>query len=255
MSKPHDTANRLVPDAPQGITVDKLKALLPKKTNIAVTTEIVDLINNMEEDTGLPQELMEEDVMSYTHLLSTMKGVGMKDLVNAIKFCNLKRNYENKDAWAITFPDKYNKLVAANKQVDNHVSMYNSSKMVVAIDKELLIPVSLTYAPYFHFAVKKQFEIANGRGIKDKDGKEVTVSPMVQHLAAKELALLTKPLEEQKLAVTVNPGEAALSMQEAMNNQVSQLVALQKQRIDAGEDITDVQVIGISFDDIGVPDE
>ena len=251
ISKSHPSANRMVPETGQGITVERLKELLPRKTNIAVTQEIVDIINNMENDTGLPQELLEEDVMSYTHLLGGMKGVGMKDLVNAIKFCNLKRNYDNKEAWAIVFPDKYRRLVEENKQVDNHVSMYNASKMVVAVDKEMLIPVSMQYAPYFHAAVKKQFEIMNGKVPKDKDGKEVNVSPMVQHLAAKELADLTKPLEEQKLSVTVNPGEAALSAQSEMNDILRNIVAGQRKRLEAGEDIIDVQQIGLDFSEVG----
>ena len=255
LGKAHSDASRVVPNEQQNITIDKLRALLPKKTSVAITDEILNLIHNMEDDTGLPQELLEEDVMSYTHLLGNMKGVGMKDLVNAIKFCNLKRNYDNKEAWAITFPTKYDRLVEANKQVDNHVSMYNSSKMVIAVDKEMLIPVSLTYAPYFHAAVKKQFEIMNGKGVKDKDGNAMSVPAMVQHLAAKELAVLTKPLEEQKLSVTVNPGEAAISMQSEMNEQLKTIVAGMKKEVDAGADIIDVQVMGIDFSEVGKQSE
>ena len=256
INKPHESADRIVPRSGQFVTIDKIKALLPNKTNIAVTEEIVNLINSMEDDTGLPQELLEEDVMSYTHILGGMKGVGMKDLINAIKFCNLKRNYDNKEAWSIVFPTKYNELVAGNKQIDNHVSMYNSSKLVTAIDKEMLIPVHLQYAPYFHAAVKKQFELMNGTSnTKDKHGNPEKVSPMVQHLAAKELAVLTKQPEEQKLQVTINPGEAAMSMQSEMNEQLKAIVANQRARLDKGEDIIDVQSIGIDFSDVGKDSE
>ena len=100
VNRPHPDNSKMVPFQEQHITKEKLKALLPRKTTIAVTDEIMKLIHNMEEDTGLPQEMMEEDLMSYTHLLSGTTN-GMKDLVNAIKFCNLKRNYENKVAWSI----------------------------------------------------------------------------------------------------------------------------------------------------------
>jgi hypothetical protein len=209
----------------------------------------------MEEDTGLPQELLEEDVMSYTHILGGMRGVGMKDLVNAVKYCNLKRNYDNKEAWSIVFPDKYNTLVEGNKQIDNHVSMYNSSKLVVAIDKEMLIPIHLQYAPYFHAAVKKQFELMNGNASKDKQGNDVNVSPMVQHLAAKELATLTRQPEEQKLAVTVAPSDAALGLQSDMNDQLKQIVAHQKKQLEDGADILDVQVLGIDFSEVGKANE
>ena len=251
IGKPHKDASRMVPESSQHISINSLKAMLPSNTSIAVTKEIVGLIHDMEEDTGLPQELLEEDVMSYLHLLGGLRGLGIKDLVNAIKFCNLKRNYNNKEAWAITFPDKYNRLVDLNKAVDNHVSMYNNSKIVVAIDKEMLIPVSITYAPYFHAATKELYKIGVlGQGGKSAEGNEMTVTPMVRVQALKELTTITKPPEEQKLAISVNPGEAAVSMQQEMNEQLKALVTQQQQRLDNGENILNVQRIGIKFDEI-----
>lgn len=250
LSKSHETASRVIPETRQGITVDRIRELLPHKTNIAVTEEIVRLANSMEDDTGLPQEMLEEDFLSYMHILGGMKGVGLKELINAVKYCNLKRNYDNKEAWSIVFPDKYNALVEGNKQIDNHVSMYNGSKLVTTIDKEMLIPVHIQYAPYFHAAVKKQFEIMNGRSGKDAQGKEMTVSPMVQHLAAKELANLTRQPEESKLSININPSEAAISMQQEMNDQLKQIVASQRARLNAGESLNSVQQIGINFDSI-----
>lgn len=249
--KKHEASFRAVPETTQGITKERLREMLPAKTSIAVTDEILRLINSMEEDTGLPQELLEEDLMTHIHMLNGMRGAGIKELVNAIKFCNLKRNYDNKDAWAIVFPDKYAALVEANKQVDNHVSMYNSSKLVTTIDKEMLVPVHLTYAPYFHAAVKKQFEIMNGKA-KDGQGKEIPVSAMVQHLAAKELATLTKQPEESKLSISINPGAEAMSAQQEMNEQLRALVAQQRRRLENGESIIDVQQInGLDFSEVG----
>ena len=255
MQQPSALSTKLVPSTSQHITVDKLKALLPARTGVAVTQEIVDLIHRMEDDIGLPQEQLEEEVLTHTHLLSGMRGAGMKELVNAIKFCNLKRNYDNKEAWSIVFPDKYQRLVELNKQIDNHVSMYNTSKLVVAIDKEMLIPIHLQYAPYFHAAVKKQFNLMQGNATKGKDGKPMVVTPMVQHLAAKELATLTRQPEEQKLSIDINPGAAAMDMQEQMNQQLSVITDIMKKRIDNGDDIIDVQQLGINFDSLAVTNE
>ena len=204
------------------------------------------LIHNMEMDTGLPQEMMEEDLMSYTHLLGGTTN-GMKDLVNAIKFCNLKRNYDNKTAWAIVFPSKHDRLVAMEKDTSNHVSMYNNSKLVIAIDKEMLVPVHLQYAGYFHAAVKKQFELMNGTSSQGKG----RTTPMVEHLAAKELALLTAQPVETKIDLKVTPSDKVLEAQGEMNEQLKAIVAHQRQELLNGGDIIDVQAIGISFDEIG----
>jgi hypothetical protein len=242
-SSPNDS--RIVPIVSQNITKEKLLTMLPKKTSIAVTDEIVAMINNIEEDTGLPQELIEEDIMSYTHLLGTGTN-GMRELVNAIKFCNLKRVKTNKEAWSVVFPDKYDRLIGLNKPIDNHVAAYNGSKLVVAIDKEMLIPVHLQYAGYFHAAVKKQFDLMNGTSSQGT-GK---TTPMVEHLAAKELALLTAAPVDTKIDIKVGPNDAALDMQAEMNEQLRAIVASQRVRLESGEDITDVQAIGINYVDI-----
>lgn len=245
IDKPHEDNTRMVPFQAQNITKEKLKSLLPRKTTIAVTDEIMTLIHNMEDDTGLPQEMMEEDLMSYTHLLGGTTN-GMKELVNAIKFCNLKRNYDNKEAWAIVFPEKYDRLIANGKEPNNHVSMYNNSKLVVAIDKEMLIPVHLQYSGYFHAAVKKQFELMNGTSSQGKGN----TTPMVEHLAAKELALLTAQPVETKIDLKITPSDVALGLQSDMNDQVKMLVEMQAAKMKAGGDIIDVQAIGIDFGEI-----
>jgi len=252
LEQPHENNHRMVPLTTQGITIAKLKALLPKKTNVAVTEEILRVIHSMEEDTGLPQELLEEDLMSYMHLIGNARGSGLHDLVKAIKFCNLKRNYTNREAWAIVFPEKYDRLVAANKTVDNHVSMYNKSKLVIAIDTEMLMPVSLQYSGHFHSAVQELYKIGVlGEGGLDAKGNKMTVTPMVKVQALKELVATTKPLEEQKLSITTTPSDEALSMQQTMNEQVAQLVAIQKAKMSEGADILDAQITGINFNELG----
>jgi hypothetical protein len=251
--KPSASAYKQVPkNDGQYITKERIQELLPKKTSIKVTDEIITLISNMEKDTGLPQELLEEDFFSYLHLLGKGRRNSIEELINAIKFCNLRRNYNNKESWSIVFPDKYRELVEANKQVDSFVSMYANSKLVVAVDKEMLIPVHLQYAPYFHAAVKKQYELMQGvTDTKDRHGNNDRVSPMVQHLAAKELANLTRQPEESKLDISIKPSDAAISAQSEMNEQLKQLVAMQRKQLEEGEDIIDVQQIGIDFSSVG----
>ena len=253
MFRPSPDAYANVPKGRQVVTKERIQSMLPKKTSIKVTDEIVELINNMEDSTGLPQELLEEDFFSYLHLLGKGRRNSIEELVNAIKFCNLKRNYTNKEAWSIVFPDKYRELVENNKQVDSFVSMYAASKLVVAVDKEMLIPVHLQYAPYFHAAVKKQFELMQGRTTTtDKHGNPDRVTPMVQHLAAKELANLTRQPEESKLDISITPSDAAVSMQQEMNEQLKQLVSMQRKQLEDGGDIIDVQQIGIDFSAVGM---
>lgn len=227
---------RVTPDESQGITKEKLKKFLPKGSSANVTDEVMELISNMERDTGLPQNLLEEDLMSYLHLLG--KGTGVKDLINAIKFCNLKRNMTNREAWAIVFPSKFDELNAEGRQVDSHVSMYNNSKLVVAIDKEMLVPTYIQYSSYHHAAIKKQYQLMNG-----DDGHGGNVSAMVMHLAAKELAAITKMPEEKSIELKIGMSDAALSAQQEMNNSLAAIVANQAKMFASGMHPAEIQKI------------
>ena len=204
----------------------------------------------MEKDTGLPQDLMEEEVLSYLHLVAKVPRVKLRELVNAVKYCNLKRNYDNKKAWSIVFPEKYDKLVKEGRQIDSHVAMYNQSQLVQEIDKEMLIPFYLQYAPYAHAAVKKQYDLMNGRSAPNANGEQMTVSPMVQHLAAKTLYEMTAMPESAKLDITINKSEEEISLQKQMNDQLAELVQAQKKRLEMGESIESVQQIGLNVKEV-----
>ena len=218
------TNMQVIPKESQNITREKLKKFLPKGSSVQVTDEVLEMIHNMERDTNLPQNILEEDVMSYMHMVGKIGGVGIYELVNAIKFCNLKRNRTNREAWAIVFPKKYDELVAAGKPVDNFVSMYNQSKLVVAIDKEMIVPVHIQYSAYRHFSIKKQYELASSSD----------VSAMVQHLAAKELYAMTAMPIDKTIELKVGMSDAAIAQQQETNDAISSLVAIQSKMFAAG---------------------
>jgi len=197
--KPSSSNRSLGKHRPGKITKGRLEGLLPKGSKHNITDKILELIDNMEDDTGLPQDMLEEDVMSYMYILKKAPRTSLEELVNAVKFCNLKRNHTNEDAWKIVFPERYDRLIADGKSIANHVSMYNGTKLVQEIDKEMLIPFHLQYAAYQHAAIKKQYDLMNGRAAPNANGEAMTVTPMVQHLASKALLEATKMPETAKI--------------------------------------------------------
>jgi len=245
--KPDSTAKKMTPKTPQYITKERLEEMLPRGSKHNVSDKILELIANMEEDTGLPQDLMEEEVMSYVYMLKKVPRTKLSELVNAVKYCNLKRNYSNEKAWSIVFPEKYARLKEKGMQIDNHVSMYNKSMLVQEIDKEMLIPVHLQYYPYMDHAVKKLYQLSKGHAAPNANGEPMTVSPMVQMLAAKNLYDAVKPPETASIDLTISKSEEELSIQQQMANQLATLVKHQKQRLEMGESIEDVQVIGLNI--------
>ena len=229
-----------------GLDKEKLQRLIPKGTSHKVTEDLMTLVLNMEKDTGLIQDYLEESLLSHLPVLKEIK-VDLPDYVNAIKFCNLKRNMSNEKAWEITFPERYEKLKREGRLNTSHSSMYNSSKVVVAIDTQMLLSANIQYAPLRHLSIMKQYELMNGIAA---DG--MAVSPQVQHLSAKALYELTEPQESSKIELKIGMDDESKSIQTKLMEQISKSVDLQMKRLNAGENISDVQSIGVNLDVIEV---
>ena len=230
----------------QHLTIETLKGHLPKGSSTKVTQEILDMIHRSESDTGVSQELVEEQLVSYMHLLTG--SVGIEKLVNAIKFCNLRLipKMGNAKAYAIVFPAKAAEITARGETVDSFASMFNSSKLVVAINKLLIVPAYITYQPLYHAAIRKQLDLMNGIGAREDD----KVSPHVQHLAASKLAELTAMPVENSIELKIGMNDEAKSIQQGLMEQLAKVTDMQMSRLDSGEGIKSVQKLGINTDDI-----
>ena len=121
--------------------------------------------------------------------------------------------------------------------------MFNQRDIVVKIDAQMMISAHIQYAPMFHAAIKKQFNLMNGNSA---DG--TPVSAHVQHLAAKELAEQTKMPEDNTIELKIGMDEEAKTVQERLTEQLARSVDLQLKRLSAGESIGNIQKIGISVE-------
>ena len=222
----------------QNITVEKLKKFMPKGTASKVTEEIVEFINNIENDTGLNQEYAEERVMSCMHLLGK-QGVTLEKLVNAVKYCTLKRYHDNKKAWAITFPKEYDALVKRNGFIDSHVSEYNKTYLVVEIDKMMLIPFHLQYDKLKHEALQVQANLMRGIGANDDD----RVTPHIQHLASKAIMDMLKSPEENSIELKIGASDAMVAVQQELSDTLSEIVANQRRAFQNGMNVAELQRI------------
>ena len=227
----------------QNITVEKLRKFMPKGTSSKVTEDIVKIIHNIESDTGVSQEYAEEQVMSCMGLLGK-QGVTLEKLVNAVKFCCLKRHYDNKKSWAIVFPKKYDELVANGKYVDSHVSEYNSTYCVVEVDKMMMVPFYLQYNHLKHEALMTQAKLMRGIGAKEDD----YVSPHVQHLASKTVHEMLKSPEDNTIELKVGVSDALVEQNREMADNIKKIVELQSNAFRNGGKTADIQKIHIKKD-------
>ena len=227
----------------QNITKEKLQKFMPKGTSSNVTEDIVKIIHNIENDTGVSQEYAEEQVMSCMGLLGK-QGVTLEKLVNAVKFCCLKRHYDNKKSWAIVFPKKYDELVANGKYIDSHVSEYNSTYCVVEVDKMMIVPFYLQYNHLKHEALMIQAKLMRGIGAKKDD----YVSPHVQHLASKTVYEMLKSPEDNTIELKVGVSDALVEQNREMADNIKKIVELQSNAFRNGGKTADIQKIHIKKD-------
>jgi len=217
-----------------GIDAEKLTRLLPKGTSHKVTDEIILLIKNMESDTEIMQEYMEESVLEHLPVLREVK-VTLRQYVNAIKFCTLKKNMTNMQAWEIVFPQKHKKLVDEKRKISTHVSMYNQSPLVVKIDTSMSLNIQIQYAPLLHKSIMKQASIMD-----DPDA-----SFMVQHLASKTLIETLKPAEVQKHEIAIGQSDESKLASEKTYNEMAKIANNQQKLLEAGHSLRDIQKLNI----------
>ncbi len=222
-----------------GITREELLKRMPRGTNHKITDHIIELINNIEDDTALDQGMMEEKVLSSLHLL-TVGQYSLESYINAVKFVNLKQFMTNKEAWSIVFRQKFNTLEAAGKPVDNFVSMYNGTQLVVELSKKLIIAPSLQYNHIFHEMIEINANLARGISVTG-----ASVSPMVQHLSATKLMEKLGLPEDNSIELKIGMNDESKSIQLGLTEQLAKNLDVQMARLAAGESINDIQKLGI----------
>jgi len=224
----------------QNLTIEKLQSFLPKNSNTKVTQAVLDTINKVEQESGMSQELFEEQVCSYAHLIGP--GISFEKLMNAIKFVTL-RNVTGKqsNAYRIVFPNKSDELDARGATVDNFASMYASTKAVVEVQKLTMLGVNITHAPLRNQIIKKYVDLMNGIGAKPDD----YVSPTVQLNATIAADEMTKMPEDNTIELKMGMSDSALEVQKDIAEQLRIMSQGQVASYAANRDISKVQRLNI----------
>ena len=234
----------------QHLTVEKLKYFLPKGSKVNVTQATVDMVNDVIDKSTVHRGLMEERLLTYTHLLGP--GIGMKQLLNAIQFVILSTTpgMTQTKAYMITFPDKADELIANGKDASSFASMYAKTKLVQEIMTNSQVGLSVTYAPLQHQLIQKLLELSNGRAANGD-----SASATVQLNATLGLMELIKVNEEQTINIKTSPTETAIEAQNNLAEQISRMADLQMAKFNLNRDIRDVQKLNIVVGAVEVTDD
>lgn len=177
------------------MTVELLKATLPKALQINATQEWVDQINNIALDPEVAEEVR-SNFLSYTKVLQEGK-FKTESYLDAITYVTHKlMGYSNQDAYIRTFPARYQALVAKGisaKDLSAYVAAYHKNKLVNLIMEQSVVPSWLLNQDIYQKAINTQFELMT----------DVDVSAKVRSDAANSILTHLKPPEVQKVQIDV----------------------------------------------------
>lgn len=183
------------------LTPELLKQALPKNLQSHATQDFADKVNAIGNEPEVAEEIR-NNFLTYTKVLTEGK-YKTEDYLAAVTYCTFKiMGYSNKDAYAKTFPDRWQILVlrgTSAKDVSAYVAMYHKNKLVNTILEQAMIPGWLLNQDVFQRAINTQLELMI----------DTNVSPKVRSDAANSLLTHLKPPEVKKVEIDVSVSQAS----------------------------------------------
>jgi hypothetical protein len=205
------------------ITFEEFRDAMPAHVRKNVNPELVDVINTAIAD---PEQLavFRENVIGLTHVMKEGK-FKITDYLSAVKFVSHRLLGDNQTtAWAKAFPQRYNDMIQRNvdrSDIGAICSRYASSKLVVTLMGQTMMPTHILNAPLYQKAINVQADLM----LNAKSEK-------VRSDAAANLLMTLKPPEVQKVELNIGIKEDS-TIQELRETTMA-LARQQRQMIESG---------------------
>jgi hypothetical protein len=208
------------------LTINALKDITPKSQRSMITQELVDKLN----DWGNDPKLMEsygDNVLSYIGVLKEGK-FKITDYMNAVRFVSYKlMGHSDIDAYIITFPDRYERLLAdgvPREDMSPYVSAYKKNALVVKIFEQTVIPINVLNNHMAQDSLNELMKI--GLHGRSEMARVAALSKVLDKTDAPE----TKKMQ---LDMNVNTGDAISELRKA----TQELAAEQLSQIKSGTSV------------------
>lgn len=147
------------------LAIEAVKKLVPKSYRSMITQEFIDKIEKSVGDSIIADQI-KENFITYINVLNSGK-YKMDDYIAAVKYVSYKLlGYSNVDAYAATFPDRYQRLKESGQQIDAFVSMYNKGKLVMQIFEQTMVPTYVLNAPLHQEALNELAKMIKDPSVK-----------------------------------------------------------------------------------------
>lgn len=208
---------------PNLLTVDDVKASLPKNLQTAATQSLTDKINGAATDPEIARNIR-ENFISFTTVLAEGR-FKTEDYLNAVMYVSHKLlGMTNQEAYRRTFLKRYTDLVAkgmSEKDISAYVSAYNKNKLVNLVLEQTLVPTWVLNQHNYQKAINKQVDLMENAN-----------SEKVQTDAANSLLTHLKRPETKQVEVDLNIKEPE-GMSE-LNRMLSMMAQRQQELIGQG---------------------
>lgn len=205
------------------ITIEEFKDAVPAHVKKNINPELVDLINTAITD---PEALAvyRENVIGLTSVMREGK-FKITDYLNAVRFVSHRLLGDNQvTPWAKTFPARYNDMIQRGldrSEIGCITSRYASSKLVILLMGQTIMPTHILNAPLYQKAINVQADLMMN-----------AKSEKVRSDAAANLLMTLKPPEVQKIQLDVGLKEDSTIRE--LRETTMELARQQREMIQAG---------------------
>jgi len=143
------------------LTVDALRAVMPKRQKHNINQHLVDELNKLVVDPEA-REGFRENLVGYTSVLQD-PNIKLSTYVQAVKYVSYKLlGYTNQESWMKTFPVRYQRLITIGKSagfIRSTVACYNRNKVVNLILEQTMVPSYVLNQDLYQKALNTQLEL------------------------------------------------------------------------------------------------
>ena len=230
--------------APKTYTLQELQELFPSKRK-TINEGTVKLLNETLANPDFNPSTFIKHIVDYQNVMIN-SGASMKEYLNAVKFCaylesemSIVEAYRRARAGDKFVQDRINAKsdTTAYAELAFQAQRYKKSKLV----RELLTQTDMPL--YLMFQASRYKAVATL-------AREMEEAPLSKDRIAAADKLLThvKPPETQNVELQVGMTNQAIEMQEQLFAQISKISQAQSDRLKAGENLDDVQQLGLTAD-------
>lgn len=180
------------------LPIETVKKLVPKSQRGLITQDFLDKIEASVQNSLIAEEF-KNNFITYLNVLSTGK-YKMEDYISAVKYISFKLlGYSNVDAYAATFPDRYERLKReGQEQIEAFASMYNKNKLVMQIYEQTIVPTYVLNAPLHQEALNELAKMIKDPSVRGMT-KVKACEAILQHTKQPEIVKgeLTIGIEQQ----------------------------------------------------------